>query len=102
MEVPKYLIILITLTLNGVKLSSVQYPFSQAQNIVNTGCGISKYMSGDIRIVGGETVDRDEFPWMAAIFFTIKNTPTHNYLCGGTIITNYHILTAAHCVYLYP
>ena len=40
-----------------------------------------------------------EYPWQAAI---LKKDPKESvYVCGGTLIDNQHIITAAHCVKTY-
>ncbi|XP_066905040.1 venom serine protease [Halyomorpha halys] len=39
------------------------------------------------RIFGGKETRKNEYPWM--VFISVG--------CGGSIITQYHILTAAHC-----
>ncbi|CAH1395975.1 unnamed protein product [Nezara viridula] len=46
------------------------------------------------RIIGGKETCKNEFPWMVAIG-DIKNN--FSQFCGGSIITPWHILTAAHC-----
>lgn len=44
-----------------------------------------------IRIVLGKTARRGEIPWMVSIYHQNK------FVCGGSIISSRHILTAAHC-----
>ena len=44
------------------------------------------------RVVGGAVAGASEFPWMVALIIGSKN------LCGGSIIADRWILTAAHCV----
>ncbi|XP_031623197.1 serine protease snake-like [Contarinia nasturtii] len=46
-------------------------------------------------IVGGTRVDRTEFPHMAAIGFGHSSGLV--YLCGGTLISEHFVMTAAHC-----
>ncbi|XP_063907515.1 serine protease snake-like isoform X1 [Zophobas morio] len=48
-------------------------------------------------IVGGEPAGRKEFPHMAAVGYE-PNPGDLQWLCGGTIISNKFILTAAHCL----
>jgi len=43
------------------------------------------------RIVGGEEAEPHSFPWMAALFVDEK------WFCGGTLISDEWVLTAAHC-----
>jgi len=47
------------------------------------------------RIVGGVDATRAEFPYAVAIRRTSSGTPSH--YCGGAIVNNEWIVTAAHC-----
>ena len=48
------------------------------------------------RIVGGVEARVGEFPWQAAVLF---GGPRFDQGCGGTLVSNQHVVTAAHCVY---
>lgn len=58
----------------------------------STRCG---QVSGD-KISNGEQASLSEFPWMALLEY--DTVGKNKYLCGGSIITNRYVLTAAHCV----
>merc|ERR1712011_68153 len=51
-------------------------------------CGIPNAQQD--KIVGGVEATPHEFPWQVGLFFD-------GYFCGGTIISEKYILTAAHC-----
>ncbi|XP_014270372.1 trypsin-7 isoform X2 [Halyomorpha halys] len=44
------------------------------------------------RIVGGEETDINEFPWMVRLSYF------NRFYCGGMLINDRYVLTAAHCV----
>jgi len=48
-----------------------------------------------VRVTGGEDADSHEWPWAAAIAY---NVPEPEYLCGGALIHEQYVMTAAHCV----
>lgn len=56
-------------------------------------CGIQ--LEGN-KIIGGTITSLTEFPWMALLEFGDYNKPTLP--CGGTLISDKFVLTAAHCV----
>ncbi|XP_049283477.1 CLIP domain-containing serine protease 14D-like isoform X2 [Anopheles funestus] len=49
------------------------------------------------RIVGGRIAKIDEFPWTALIEFR-KGDGSFDFHCGGTLINERYVVTAAHCV----
>lgn len=52
-------------------------------------------------IVNGRDADINEFPHMAAIGYESQKTTTptsYEFRCGGTLISDNYVLTAAHCV----
>ncbi|CAG2118096.1 unnamed protein product [Medioppia subpectinata] len=48
------------------------------------------------RIVGGEDAEPHEFPWLVSLQFRREGKPVKHF-CGGAILNQYYILTAAHC-----
>jgi secreted trypsin-like serine protease len=50
------------------------------------------------RIVGGQLTLIDNNPWQIAMVRSAVPEPTRSQFCGGSIIRNNWILTAAHCV----
>lgn len=55
-------------------------------------CGAKNGYQDQERIVGGHNADVGEWPWIAALFNAGRQ------FCGGSLIDNIHILSAAHCV----
>ena len=52
-------------------------------------CGVAKRMT---RIINGVSTEVNEYPWMV----TLHLSSGHH--CGGSILSPWHVLTAAHCV----
>ncbi|XP_058823603.1 CLIP domain-containing serine protease B4-like [Topomyia yanbarensis] len=60
-------------------------------------CGID---SGS-RIVGGEVAQLDEYPWLARIQY-YKSNKRFGFHCGGVLVNERYVLTAAHCIQNVP
>lgn len=58
-------------------------------------CGSKNGNQDQERIVGGHDAGVNEWPWAVALFNNGRQ------FCGGSLIDNLHILTAAHCVAQY-
>lgn len=63
-------------------------------------CGTRQSDGVGYRITGGSDHEAQfgEFPWMVALFVKESNKATHIYKCGGSLINQRVVLTAAHCV----
>ncbi|XP_073441343.1 transmembrane protease serine 13 [Dendrobates tinctorius] len=55
-------------------------------------CGQQKKSS---RIIGGTEANPGEWPWQASL--QIRTERYYEHVCGGTIINNQYVLSAAHC-----
>ncbi|CAG0891588.1 unnamed protein product [Darwinula stevensoni] len=57
-------------------------------------CGFSN--ATHFRIVGGVEAELGAWPWLGALGY--RTDVGLDFLCGGALITNRHVLTASHCV----
>ncbi|CAH0551215.1 unnamed protein product [Brassicogethes aeneus] len=62
-------------------------------NLLPQNCG---YLDSSNRIVKGNKTGLFEFPWMALISY--QTASGAQFGCGGTILNEKYILTAAHCI----
>lgn len=58
-----------------------------------TPCGTNAREFDQHRVVGGRPADPNEWPWLAALVY-----PEGDSFCGGTLISDTYVITAAHCV----
>lgn len=75
------MVVILTLGVNGDKIVEDNY---------------TQYSDGQPRIYGGYRARSGQFPHQASLRVDFSNGFNHE--CGGSIITNRFILTAAHCI----
>ncbi len=84
----------------GPAITSVG-PVSSAAATVNPDfCGIRRAAKPTKqRIVGGKEAYRGQFPWQAMILMSVNGIhEPKEFQCGGTLINENVIITAAHCI----
>ncbi|KAH8363015.1 hypothetical protein KR084_004496 [Drosophila pseudotakahashii] len=64
-----------------------------------TNCGIRRPPSLTVG-AGGMTAKPGDYPWVALLKYKINDL--RPFLCGGSLISERHILTAAHCIISQP
>ena len=72
--------------------------FQRARTAPTCGRGNFNGIHGRIKSVQYESTDAEfgEYPWQAAILKDEDNDSV--FVCGATLISDQHVLTAAHCV----
>ena len=50
------------------------------------------------RIVGGHEAEIGAYPWLVLLGFTTGRGGNPQWKCGGVLIGDQYVLTAAHCV----
>ncbi|XP_026307901.1 chymotrypsin-like elastase family member 2A [Piliocolobus tephrosceles] len=63
-------------------------------------CGVPTYPPSVTRVVGGEEATPNSWPWQVSLQYSSSGSWHHT--CGGTLIANSWVLTAAHCIRFSP
>ena len=59
--------------------------------------GISQAQDPGTNIVGGTSAEPGEYPWQVAVLTRSGGPNTFGVICGGTLISQFEVVTAAHC-----
>ncbi|XP_031520480.1 chymotrypsin-like elastase family member 2A [Papio anubis] len=59
-------------------------------------CGVPSYPPDMSRMYGGEEARPNSWPWQVSLQYTSNGNWYHT--CGGSLVANNWVLTAAHCI----
>ena len=65
---------------------------------LSSECGLRAVRAPQWRVVGGVPAKLHAHPWIAALGYTSGPGGEVEHLCGGSLVTSRHVITAAHCV----
>ncbi|CAK1541815.1 unnamed protein product [Leptosia nina] len=69
---------------------------SDNRRVSRDQCGKVVRNSPNPLVVNGKPTLEGQWPWQIALYQT--QTVDNKYICGGTLVTHKHVITAAHCV----
>ncbi|MEU6248085.1 serine protease [Glycomyces sp. NPDC047010] len=52
----------------------------------------------DAQVIGGQPAEEGQYPWLVGLGSAGEGTPWERQFCGGSVISETVVLTAAHCV----
>ncbi|KAK9888571.1 hypothetical protein WA026_000812 [Henosepilachna vigintioctopunctata] len=64
--------------------------------LTTTQCGVRGAHDNGFRIINGTLASQGEFPWIISL--QVKDGDQYSHICGGAILSQLWIVTAAHCI----
>lgn len=73
-------------------------PVTTAPKSLLPGTDVCGKVTTENRITNGKIASLGQFPWMAILGYRRRGYSGVSFLCGGTLVNERYILTAAHCI----